>query len=91
MLTVHVPTLPEALLTLLEAGMIGEDEAKRYFANFKTFEANVCTIKAQYDGQWAAALNGRIYHAPTQPALMTTIAQHADWQQAYYEHVGRIT
>jgi hypothetical protein len=40
-----------------------------------------------YDGEWVAALNGRIEHATSYEHLMSTITQMPNWEQAYYEHV----
>jgi hypothetical protein len=90
MLTVHIPTVPEAILELLGAGLIDESAAKRYFANFQTFQDNACHIRQAYDGQWVAALNGAIIAAASKDDLMTKLSLEPNWEQAYYENVGRI-
>ncbi len=84
-----IPTPSDAILAVLEAGVITEEDAKRYFENYTTFVKHRIEIREDYDGEWVAAVNGHIEHAPSYEQLMSMIRWLPHWEQAYYEHVGR--
>lgn len=86
----EIPTPSDAILTALKAAAITEEDATRYFDNYTTFVKHRIEIREDLDGEWVAALNGRIEHAPTYEQLMDMIRWQPNWERAYYEHVGRI-
>lgn len=79
----------DVILDLLISKAIDVEDAGKYLKNYRHFQANETTIRAQNLGDWVASLNGEIYVAPSIGGLLQVIGGEPHHERAFVMLIER--